>query len=36
MCYEFNQSGLLEALELFLTYTPTQAKSYLEIKKAKE
>lgn len=36
MVYEFKQSGLLEALELFLTYTPTQAKTYLDQKKAQE
>ena len=36
MCYEFKESGLLDALSLYLSKTPSQARAILEIRKAKE
>lgn len=34
MSYEFRESGLLDALDVFLTYSPSQAKVVIERKKA--
>lgn len=33
MTYEFKESGLLEAIEIFLTCSPNKAKHYFEKKK---
>lgn len=36
MCYEFRESGLLDALSLYLSKTPSQARAIIEIRKAKD
>lgn len=36
MLYEFKQTGLLEALQIYLTCSPKQAKYVIEQKKALE